>query len=199
MMKGLMDRCIAREKLVDHLKERAKVVNTGLHELEAWREVQIKKLDITKKAQGESKGHAEALKKVLKDKEEQISLLRKQVLRGKEDGKMKFRNSDGFLYELGDCYANGFNECLHQVKVLFPDLDVSQISLDTVAQTLARSVEPEGTDELFEADPPPMLKVMEKPFYRMNKLNPLRMSTIPLRRPTDHKKFVDEEATIDQA
>lgn len=49
MMKGLMDRCMAREKLVDHLKEKAKVVEIGLRELEARKKVQIKKFDLTKK------------------------------------------------------------------------------------------------------------------------------------------------------
>ena len=35
MMKGLIDCCMAREKLVNHLKERAETVETGLDELEA--------------------------------------------------------------------------------------------------------------------------------------------------------------------
>ena len=41
-------------KLVDRLKERAKTAEMGLHKLEAWREVQIKMLDLTKKALEES-------------------------------------------------------------------------------------------------------------------------------------------------
>jgi len=111
-MKGLMDHCMAREKLVDRLKERAESAETGLNELKTWREVQIKKLDVTKKALEDSESHAEALKNVLTDKEAEVFLLRKQVLQAKEDGKKEFHNSDGFLYELSDCYANGFNECL---------------------------------------------------------------------------------------
>lgn len=54
MMKGLMDNCMAQEKLVNRLKERAKTAEMGLHKLEAWREVQIKMLDLTKKALEES-------------------------------------------------------------------------------------------------------------------------------------------------
>ena len=38
-MKGLMDRCMAREKPVDHLKEKVESVEIRLHELEAWKEV----------------------------------------------------------------------------------------------------------------------------------------------------------------
>lgn len=66
---------------------------------------------------------------------------------------MDFCNSDDFLCELGSYYVDGFNECLYQVKASFPDLDLSQISIDAVDQTPARSVELEGIDELFEADP----------------------------------------------
>ena len=100
MMKGLMDRCMAREKLVDCLKERAKSTKTGLNELKTWREVQIKMLDVMKKALEEL------------GKEGEISSLRIQVLRAKEDEKMEFRNFDEFLYKLDRCYADGFNECL---------------------------------------------------------------------------------------
>ena len=64
MMKGLMDHCTAREKLVDRLKERAKSAETGLNDLKTWREVQIKKLDVTKKALEDLESHAKALKNV---------------------------------------------------------------------------------------------------------------------------------------
>ena len=149
MMKGLMDHCMAREKLVDCLKERAEAAEMEWNELKASWEVQVKKLGMMRKALEEPKTQAKALKKVLKDKEGEISSLRKQVCQAKKDGETEFRNSDGFLTELGSCYADGFNECIRQVKALFLDLDMSQVSLDDVAQTLARSIEPEGTAELF--------------------------------------------------
>nr|POF03666.1 hypothetical protein CFP56_34423 [Quercus suber] len=63
----------------------------------------------------------------------ETSSLRKQVREAKEDGKTEFRNSNRFLV----------------------DLDASWVSLDDMAQTLARSVESEGTNKLFEADPTP--------------------------------------------
>jgi len=137
MMKGLMDRCMAREKLVDRLKERADVVETRLCELEAWKEIQIKKFDLTKKLLEEYEGQTEVLKNVLKDKEGEISLLRKQVLRTKEDSIKEFHNSDAFLYELGGCFTDGFNGCLRQVKASFPNLDLPQIFVDAMAQTSA--------------------------------------------------------------
>ena len=155
MMKGLMDRCIAQEILVDRLQERAKSAEMKRNKLKTSWEVQVKKLDVTRKALEEPEAQTEALKKVLKDKEREISSLRKQVRQAKEDGKTEFRNFDGFLSKLGGCYANNFNECLRQVKAFFPDLYVSQVSLDDVAQTPARSVESGGIGELFEGDPTP--------------------------------------------
>ena len=65
MMKGLMDRCLAREKQVDCLKEKAEIAETELNELRAWKESQVKKLSMTKKALEESKILANKLRKVL--------------------------------------------------------------------------------------------------------------------------------------
>ena len=50
MMKGLMDRCIAQEILVDCLKERAKSAEMKRNKLKTSWEVQVKKLDVTRKA-----------------------------------------------------------------------------------------------------------------------------------------------------
>ena len=62
---------------------------------------------------------------VLKDKEGELFLLRKQVCHAKEYAVKEFRDSDAFLYELGSCFVDGFNDCLHQVKVSFLNLDLS--------------------------------------------------------------------------
>ena len=106
------------------------------------------------------KGLANYTKYVLnKDKEGEISMLREQVRRAKEDGKTEFRNSDGFLNELCNCYNNGFQECLHQVKALHPSLDVSQVSLDNVAWSPTRTFNQEDTDEILMADPMPNIQV----------------------------------------
>ena len=49
MIRGLMDRCMAREKLVDRLKERVETTGTERNELKASWEVQVKKFNITRK------------------------------------------------------------------------------------------------------------------------------------------------------
>ena len=133
MMKGLMDRCMAREQLVDHLKEWAETVEMWLCELEAWKDVQIRKLDLTKKALKELEEKTKVLTNVLKDKEGEASTLRKKVRHAKEDAVKEFCDFDAFLYELGGCFADKFNDCLHQVKASFSDLDLSQISIDAMA------------------------------------------------------------------
>lgn len=48
-MKGLMDRCMAREELIGRLKEKAKAAEVEHNELKALWEVQVKKLDLTRK------------------------------------------------------------------------------------------------------------------------------------------------------
>ena len=54
MMKGLMDRCMAREKLVDRLKEKVKAAKMERNELKALWKVQVKKLNVSRKALKES-------------------------------------------------------------------------------------------------------------------------------------------------
>lgn len=90
MAKGLMDRCLAREKLLDRLQERVKTMETGHNKLKASFEVQVKKMDITRKTLEETENQAEALKKVLKDKKGEISFLREKVHQAKVDGEMEF-------------------------------------------------------------------------------------------------------------
>lgn len=125
MMKGSMDCCLAREKGFDRLKEKAKATEAELNELKAWKEVQVKKLTLTKKALEESKSHAGKLWKVFLDKEGEITTLREQVRRAKADEKAESRDSDCFLKKFSDWYSDDFDECLCQVKALYPDLNVS--------------------------------------------------------------------------
>ena len=90
MMMGLMDCCLAKEKTIDCLRENVKVVEAKLNELNAWKEVQVQKLTLTKKALGELENHVDELRKVLLDKEGEITDLREQVRRAKANGKAEF-------------------------------------------------------------------------------------------------------------
>lgn len=94
---------MAREKLVDYLRERAEAVEMEQNELKASWEVQVKKLNVMRKALEEPETQVEVLKKVLKEKEGEISSLMMQVRQAKEDDEMEFCNFDGFLTGLGGC------------------------------------------------------------------------------------------------
>ena len=72
MMKGLMGRCLSQEMVVDRLRAKAEMTKVELRELKAWKVVQENKLDLTKKLLDESEKQTEVLKKVLKDKEDEI-------------------------------------------------------------------------------------------------------------------------------
>lgn len=117
--------------------------------------VEVKKLTSSKKALEESESHVDKLKKVLLDKEGEIITLSEQVHHAKVDRKVEFQDSSGFLKNLSDWHSDSFDECLRQVKALHLDLDVSQVSLDNVAQTLARTTNQEDTDKILEEGPTP--------------------------------------------
>ena len=95
-----------------------------------------------------------ALKKKLKDKKGEISEAKGQLYQAKEDAVREYHDSDAFLKELGGSFADGFDDCFHQIKASFPDLDLSHISIDAHAQTLAHWVYSKGTNELFANDSP---------------------------------------------
>ena len=69
----------------------------------------------------------------------------------------EYHDSNALLKELRDSFANGFDYCFRQVKASFPDLDLSHMSINAQAQTLAQLVYSEGIDELFanETNPDP--------------------------------------------
>ena len=102
----------------------------------------------------ESKAQVEALKKILKDKEGEISEAKGQLCQAKEDAVREYCDSDAFLKELGGSFADSFDDCFHQVKASFPDLDLSHISIDAHAQTPVHWVYSKGTNELFADDSP---------------------------------------------
>ena len=77
MMKGLMDCCVSQATMVDRVRAKAEVTEAELGELKAWKVIQEKKLDLTKMLLEETEVQMEALKKLLKDKEDEISKSKK--------------------------------------------------------------------------------------------------------------------------
>ena len=155
MLKGLMDHDISHETVISRLREKVEARDTELRKLTTWKDVQINKLDYIRKLLEESKASVEALKKILKDKEGEITKTKNQLRQAKEVVVQEYRDFDALLKELGGSYADCFDDCLHQVKASFPNLDLSYVNIDTPAQTSVQPVDSEGTDELFANDTNP--------------------------------------------
>ena len=89
----------------------------------------------------------EDLKKALEDKD-------KEVRQAKEVAMLEYRDSDALLSELRVSYNDGFDNALHQVKALYPKLDVSSINISVPEQTSVHPTQSEDTNELFGVDVP---------------------------------------------
>ena len=111
--------------MVGRMREEAETTKTEPRELYAWKEVQLQKFDMTRKSIKDSKKQTEALGNILKDKEDEISKLKKQFRRAKEDVIKEYHDFDAFLFKLGGSFADNFDDGLHQVKASFTDLDLS--------------------------------------------------------------------------
>ena len=66
----------------------------------------------------------------------------------------EYRDSDALLAKLGGSFAEGFDDCLRQVKAYHLNLDLSNINIDAPTQTLVQPVHSDSTDELFANDAP---------------------------------------------
>ena len=94
----------------------------------------------------------EVLWQVLEDKEKEIQTTKNQLCQAKEEATREYRDSDAYLTELGGTYADGFDDCLRQVRASFLDLDLSHVTINAQAQTSVQPVHSESTDELFADD-----------------------------------------------
>ena len=149
-----MGRCLNHETSLDRLWAKANLMEDELSELKSWKVVQEKKLALSKEVRGKLEKQKELLKKVLADKEKGISEAKDQLRQAKEEAIHEHRDSDALLAELGGSFAEGFDDCLRQVKASHPDLDLSNINIDAPAQTSVQPVHFESTDELFADDVP---------------------------------------------
>ena len=113
-----------------------------------------KNLFYQRKLGGELEKQIELLQKVLADKENEITKVEDRLRQAKEEAIHEYRNSDALLAELGGSFAEGFDDCLCQVKAPHPDLDLSNININAPAQTSVQPILSKSTDELFTDDVP---------------------------------------------
>ena len=145
MTKGLMDRSLHHEMALERVREKAKLAE--LFKLKNWKVVTKQKLKLAERARDEYQKMTEELRKVLKDKENDLHQAREKAIQ-------EYRDSDAFISELGVSYNDEFDDALRQAKALYPKLDFSSVNI-TVAE--ATSVHPDlsdDTNELFAEEVP---------------------------------------------
>ena len=152
MMKGLMGRCLSHETALERVRAKANSMEDELSRLKAWRTGMEKKLACSEQARVELEKQMELLRKVLEDKEKEIANTKNQLRQAKEEAIREYRDSDTFLSELGESFAEGFDDALRQVKSSYPNLDMSHVSIETQAQSTAQPVLSESTEDLFVED-----------------------------------------------
>ena len=67
-MKGLIDRCVSHKTALGRLREKLGTKEIKVQELLTWKDVQIRKLDLTKQLLKESEAQVEALNKFSRTK-----------------------------------------------------------------------------------------------------------------------------------
>ena len=75
----------------------------------------------------------ETLRKVLEDKEKQVKDAKDQLHQAKEVAIREYHNFNALLEELGTSYVDSFDDTIRQAKKAYPDLDFSQLNIDTQA------------------------------------------------------------------
>ena len=98
--------------MIDRVRAKGKTSEAELGELKAWKVIQEKKFDLTKRLLKVAEKQTEALNKELKDKKDEITKSKKQLHRAKEDAIKEYRDSEALLAELGGPFADGFDDCL---------------------------------------------------------------------------------------
>ena len=114
-----------------------------------WKVNMEKKLSLSEKVRKELDQQVETLEKVLEDKEKEIKDAKDQLYQSKEAAIREYRDSNALLEELGTSYTDGFDDAIRQAKRAYPDLDFSQLSIDTQPQATVQSVASKSMVDLF--------------------------------------------------
>ena len=85
--------------------------------------------------------------------EEELSSLRAQVETVGTDAVQKFKTTQSFIDSCADYYGTGFDDCLKQVASVYPELDLSGITMDaSVLMTPAGDTVADKDDEPLNLD-----------------------------------------------
>ena len=128
MTKGLMDRSLHHEMVLERVREKARLAEEELLQLKNWKVVTEQKLKLAERARDEHQKMTKELKTALEDKENDLRLAKEKAIQ-------EYRDSDALLSELGVSYNDGFDDALRQAKALYPKLDFSTVNINVAEAT----------------------------------------------------------------
>ena len=90
--------------------------------------------------------------------QEEVTALQEKAKTARTDAVQKFKTSQSFIDSCADYYSTGFDDCLKQVALTFPELDLFGISMDAPEPvTPTRDVATEDDDIVLESQPLPLV------------------------------------------
>ena len=90
--------------------------------------------------------------------QEEVTTLQEKAETAGADTVQKFKTSQSFIDSYADYYSTGFDDCLKQVALTFPELDLFGISMDAPEPvTPTRDVATEDDDIVLESQPLPLV------------------------------------------
>ena len=152
MMKGLIERCLNKEMVLDRVRADVESLEDELNQLKSWKVNMENKFNYFEKVRKELEQGAEKVKKVLEGKDKKIKDLKGQLCQAKEETVREYRDSDALLSELGTSFLEGFDDALRQVREAHLDLDLSSVKIEDPVQASIVPVASENTEELFAGD-----------------------------------------------
>ena len=147
-----MDRCLNREAALERVRSKAGQTEEELSQLHKWKSTMEQKFELSETTRKELEQKTEEAGKALKGKDDELKDLKKKLRHARDDAVKEYRDSEALLKELGGSFLQGFDDALRQIKKVYPDLDVSMISLTDQDQTSALPVASENTEDLFGDD-----------------------------------------------
>ena len=128
-MKALQDRCVTKEGVVTHLRKH----NTNLkNEQDQYKDALLTlnvELKLREKLEEESH-QKEKLQEAKTSVEKELTTLLGQVETTRANVVQEFKAAQLFIDSCGVYYGTGFEDCLKQVASVYPNLDLSKITMD---------------------------------------------------------------------
>ena len=89
-----------------------------------------------------------------KELDEGLTTLRQQVEMAGADAVQEFKTSQSYVDSCADYYGTRFDDCLKQVALAFPELDLSRITMDDLEPTTPVDDVVDESDGTPETNPP---------------------------------------------